>query len=253
MMAGHRPGDQAGQGVGHRPPPAAQPRRGGQDDHHPGSHQRRPRRASTSSPAPIAAEFDQMGAWDDTPRATTTAMTSPRNGPRCVKRLWSEPSVTHAGRFFHHEGLRLRSQAAVAAPARPDLRRHVGAGLPLRRARGRRLLHRRPHAEDERRDASRRARALAAELGRSIKTYAMCTVIYADTDADAEALVARYREGVDMGAVIEMLRSWGVPPERLDDVGRAQGAFMTQTVVGSPATCARPDRRPSSTTANSTA
>lgn len=41
-----------------------------------------------------------------------------------------------------------------------------------------------------------------------------------------------------MGAVIEMLRSWGVQPERLTDVARRQGAFMTQTAVGSPATCA---------------
>ena len=29
--------------------------------------------------------------------------------------------------------------------------------------------------ENDRRDASRRARALAASLGKSIKTYAMCT------------------------------------------------------------------------------
>ena len=41
-----------------------------------------------------------------------------------------------------------------------------------------------------------------------------------------------------MGAVIEMLKSWGVPPERLTDVALQQGAFMTQTAVGSPATCA---------------
>ena len=65
----------------------------------------------------------------------------------------------------------------------------------------------------------------------------MCTVVYAETDAKAEALVERYREGVDMGAVIEMLKSWGVPPERLSDVAKQQGAFMTHTAVGSPATC----------------
>jgi pyrimidine oxygenase len=91
---------------------------------------------------------------------------------------------------------------------------------------------------DERRASSRRGKEIAAKYGKSVKTYAMCTVVFAETDAKAEALVERYREGVDMGAVIEMLKSWGVPPERLTDVAKQQGAFMTQTAVGSPATCA---------------
>jgi pyrimidine oxygenase len=92
--------------------------------------------------------------------------------------------------------------------------------------------------KEELRGACRRARALAASLRKPIKTYAMCTLIYAETDAKAEALAERYRQGVDMGAVIEMLKSWGVPPDRLTDVALQQGAFMTQTAVGSPATCA---------------
>jgi len=41
-----------------------------------------------------------------------------------------------------------------------------------------------------------------------------------------------------MGAIINMLRSWGVPPDRLSAVAETQGPFMTQTMVGSPATCA---------------
>jgi pyrimidine oxygenase len=40
-----------------------------------------------------------------------------------------------------------------------------------------------------------------------------------------------------MGAIINMLRSWGVPPDRLTAAAEAQGPFMTQTAVGSPATC----------------
>ena len=66
----------------------------------------------------------------------------------------------------------------------------------------------------------------------------MCTVVHGDTDADAEARVARYQAGEDMGAILAMLESWGVPAERLSAVAAQQGAFMTQTVVGSPATCA---------------
>jgi pyrimidine oxygenase len=41
-----------------------------------------------------------------------------------------------------------------------------------------------------------------------------------------------------MGAVIEMLRNWGVPPDRLTAAAHQQGAFMTETAIGSPATCA---------------
>ena len=91
---------------------------------------------------------------------------------------------------------------------------------------------------DELRDASRRAKIVAGEMGATIKTYAMCTVIYAETDAKAEALLQHFREGADMGAIVNMLRSWGVPADRLSTVAETQGPFMTQTMVGSPATCA---------------
>jgi len=57
-------------------------------------------------------------------------------------------------------------------------------------------------------------------------------------DAKAEALVEHYKTGTDMGAILEMLRSWGVPADKLDVVAQQQGAFMTHTAVGSPATCA---------------
>ena len=90
--------------------------------------------------------------------------------------------------------------------------------------------------EAETRDASARARALAAKLGKPIKTYCMMTVITAPTDAEAEAKAQKYREGLDEGAVLGMLESYGVQGNAM--TARAQGAFMTQTAVGSPATCA---------------
>jgi pyrimidine oxygenase len=62
------------------------------------------------------------------------------------------------------------------------------------------------------------------------------TVITADTDAEAEAKAQKYRDGLDDGAVLGMLESYGVAGNAM--TARAQGAFMTQSVVGSPATCA---------------
>jgi pyrimidine oxygenase len=90
---------------------------------------------------------------------------------------------------------------------------------------------------EDRRAASRRAKTMAQGLGKSIRTYAMCTVVHAETDAAADALARRYADGVDLDAVRTMLRSWGAPADKLDEAARKQGAFMTETVIGSPATC----------------
>jgi pyrimidine oxygenase len=181
-------------------------------------------------------EFAQMGAWDDSlDHDERYALTE--EWTMLIKRLWSEPSVTHEGRFFHFQDC--ESNPKPLSRPRPEL---ISAGMSER---GFEFAVREADAcfiggrtPDDRRDASRRAKAVAAKYGKAVKTYAMCTVVFAETDAKAEALVERYREGVDMGAVIEMLKSWGVPPERLTEIARQQGAFMTQTAVGTPATCA---------------
>lgn len=181
-------------------------------------------------------EFDQMGAWDESLDHDDRYQLT-EEWTTIVKRLWSEPSVTHKGRFYEMKDC--QSNPKPLSRPRPEL---ICAGMSDR---GFNFAVREADAcfiggrtADERRNSSRRGKQIAAQYGRTIKTYAMCTVVYAETDAKAAALVEHYREGVDMGAVIEMLRSWGVPPERLTDVARQQGAFMTQTAVGSPKTCA---------------
>ena len=95
--------------------------------------------------------------------------------------------------------------------------------------------------EAETRAASLRAKDLAAKLGKTIKTYAMCTVIYGGSDAAAEAIAQKYRDGLDEGAVLGMLESYGATFAGADNamVARAKGAFMTHTVIGAPKTCAQ--------------
>ena len=181
------------------------------------------------------AEFAQMGAWDDTlDHDGRYALTE--EWTMLVKRLWSEDSVSADGRFFKFDDC-VSDPKPLSRP-HPDL---ICAGMSDR---GLRFAVREADAcfiggrtPEERRDSSRRAKAIAAEYGKTIKTYAMCTIIHAETDQGAEDLVTHYKDGVDMGAVIEMLKSWGVPPDRLSTVAEQQGAFMTQTVVGSPAAC----------------
>ena len=66
----------------------------------------------------------------------------------------------------------------------------------------------------ETRAASLRAKTLAARLGKPIRAYAMCTVVYGGSDAEAEKTAKHYREGLDEGAVLGMLESYGVPLSR---------------------------------------
>ena len=186
-------------------------------------------------------EFDQMGEWDDT-LSHDERYDLAEEWATIVKRLWREPSVDFDGRFFHMQDC-VSDPKPVSKP-RPDL---ICAGMSER---GFRFAVGQADAvfiggrtAQEHRDHSRTAKAVAAELGSTIKTYAMCTLIHAQTDAEAEALVRRYTEGADMAAIISMLKSWGVPPERLVAEAEAQGPFMTQTVVGSPKTCGEKTER----------
>lgn len=183
------------------------------------------------------AEFEQMGAWAaDLTHDDRYALAE--EWTQLIKRLWAEPSVTHEGRFFSFDDC--KSDPKPVAKPRPTL---ISAGqsdrgfeFAVREADACFVGGRTP---EERRANSLRAKAAAERLGATVKTYAMCTIVHAETDAQAQALAEHYRDGVDMAAIFEMLRSWGVPPERMDTVVKSQGAFMTHVAIGSPKTCTR--------------
>ncbi len=182
-------------------------------------------------------EFEQMNAWDekldhDARYDLTEEWTT------ILKRLWAEPRVDFAGKYFT-----IKDCVSEPKPLhKPFL---VCAGMS---ARGFDFSVR--HADAcfiggrdvaETRASSLRAKEMAASLNKTIKTYAMCTVIYGGSDAKAEATAQSYREGLDEGAVLGMLESYGATLAGGDNamVARARGAFMTHTVTGSPATCAQ--------------
>jgi pyrimidine oxygenase len=181
-------------------------------------------------------EFEQMGAWDESldhdARYDLT-----EEWTLIVKRLWAEPRVTFKGKYFT-----ITDCVCEPKPLRqPDL---ICAGMS---ARGFDFSVRQADAcfiggrdEAETRAASLRARELAARIGKPIKIYAMCTVIPGASDAAAEAAVKAYCDGLDEGAVLGILKSYGASLAGPDNamVARAKGAFMTHKVAGSPATCA---------------
>ncbi len=177
-------------------------------------------------------EFEQMDAWDEN-LSHDQRYDLTEEWTRIVKRLWTEPSVSLDGKYFT-----FRDCVSEPKPLNPPFL--ICAGMS---ARGFEFSVRECDGcfiggadAHQTRTASLRAKALAKELGKPIKTYCMMTVITGETDADAEARAQTYREGLDEGAVRGMLESYGLSGNAMTE--RAQNAFMTQTVVGSPTTCA---------------
>jgi pyrimidine oxygenase len=178
-------------------------------------------------------EFEQMDAWDakldhDARYDLTEEWT------KIIKRLWREPRVSFEGKYFTFrdcvsEPKPLKQPFLICAGMSTR-----GFDFSVREADGCFIGGREPA---ETAAASRRAKALAAGLGKAIRTYCMMTVIAAPTDQEAEARARKYRDGLDEGAVAGMLESYGAQGNAM--TARAQGAFMTQTAVGSPASCAR--------------
>ena len=177
-------------------------------------------------------EFEQMDAWDaaldhDARYDLTEEWT------QIVKRLWREPSVSFAGKYFT-----FKDCVSEPKPLNPPFLICAGMSkrgfeFSVREADGC-FIGGRDAAET--RNASLRAKTLAAGLGKAIRTYCMMTVITADSDEEAQVRAQSYRDGLDEGAVMGMLQSYGVEGNAM--TARAQGAFMTQTVVGAPQSCA---------------
>ena len=177
-------------------------------------------------------ELEQMDAWDENlSHDARYDLTEEWTG--LVKRLWTAPSVSFEGKHFTFQDC-----VSEPKPLHPPFL--ICAGMSKR---GFDFSVRECDGcfiggsdRGETRAASLRAKALAASLGKTIKTYCMMTVITAETDVEAEARAQEYRDGLDEGAVRGMLESYGLSGNAM--TARARDAFMTQTVVGSPATCA---------------
>ena len=177
-------------------------------------------------------EFEQMDAWDET-LSHDARYDLTEEWTKIVKRLWTEPSVSFDGKHFHF-------QDCVSDPKPLNPPFLICAGMS---SRGFEFSVREcdgcfigGSTAEETRAASRKAKALAQDMGKTIKTYCMMTVIVAETDAQAQAKAQAYRDGLDEGAVRGMLESYGLSGNAMTE--RSKNAFMTQTVVGSPASCA---------------
>lgn len=178
-------------------------------------------------------EFAQMGMWpEDLDHDQRYDLA--KEWMQVVKRLWSEESVTHTGQYFKLDDC--TSNPKPLQKPRPQIicagQSEKGMGFTIDEGDacfigGRDL--------EELASVSRRAKEMAAERDKTIKTYAMFSIIPAETDEQAEERMKIYQEGADIGAIKGMLRSYGLEPDGRENsmVARAKSAFMCETIAGS--------------------
>lgn len=182
-----------------------------------------------------ADEFAQMGLWDpELDHAARYRWTE--EWLTAVERLWAEDSVTLDGEFVQlHDG-----QCRPHPVVRPTLisagRSPEGLALAAGHCDGSFLT---AADLDGLARASAEVKALAAARGRSIRTYALLTVVLGDDDAQARERRAAYGRGADVEALTAIKRSWGIPAEQALSMTAElpdDAAYQTAVVDGGTAT-----------------
>lgn len=183
-------------------------------------------------------EFAQMGAWPEGVDHDARYDLA-EEWIRAIKALWAEQSVTMHGRYFTLDDCMSDPKPAT----QPFL---VCAGTS---GRGMRFS-----AEEmdgiflaggdakQLRKASLDAKAVAAAIGRTMRTYSMMTIVFEASDAAAEATAAHFRAGLDEGALVGMMRAYGFLDAEIGKenafVEKSRSTFMTPHVLGTPGTVA---------------
>lgn len=191
-------------------------------------------------PGAFKGEFSQMGAWPDT-ISHDDRYELASEWLRAIKALWTEPSVTMKGKYFTLEDC--HSDPKPVQKPRPFI---VAAGMSER---GMRFAIEETDAifiggrdDDELRSTSLRAKQLAREAGRRLRTYAMLILVIEDSDAEADATIERFRAGFDEEAFYGMMRSYGMIDAEIGRenafTARARTGITAPHAAGSPATIA---------------
>jgi pyrimidine oxygenase len=155
-----------------------------------------------------------------------------------VKRLWIEDSVTLDGRFFHLDDCRSRPHPGTMPTLICAGRSAAGLAFQAKHCDAAFLSS---YDLDQLRATSQEVKTRADDLGRSIKTYAMLTIVMDDTDAKAEQRYARYGQGADAEALLNMQAAYSNTPEKrvtMSAKAMESGGFQTDVIIGSPDTLA---------------
>lgn len=183
-------------------------------------------------------EFEQMDAWrDDVDHDGRYDLAT--EWIQVIKRLWTEDSLTYDGKYFkmvdcQSDPKPLNKPFLVCAGTSPKGMRFSTNEMDAMFLGGK--------DDAELAATSIAAKAMAREAGHTLKTYSMMTLVIGETDADAEAQAALFREGFDEGALHGMMRAYGF----LDaEIGKenaftksARSGFMAAKIIGSADTVA---------------
>lgn len=185
-------------------------------------------------------EFEQMGAWRHD-LGHDERYDFAEEWVHIIKKLWSEPTVTHDGKYFQMKDC--QNDPKPLGGGRPFL---VCAGTSPR---GMRFTIQEMDAiflggatTEELAANSLKAKSMAREYGRTIKTYTMINLVIGETDEAAAATAESYRAGFDEGALRGMMRAYGFLDSEVGKenafVRKARSGFISENAVGSPETLA---------------
>ena len=162
-----------------------------------------------------------------------------------VKRIWTEDSVTHKGRFFETDDCQIFPKPSTM----PAL---ICAGMSDR---GFRFTAQNCNVafmaaqDDEKFYArARRAKEIAVDNGNpGLRTFGLFSLVIGDTDEQAQAMVDHYNAGVDRVAVARMLEEYNDDKDVSSNEGskvftdqaKAVSALMSNTLSGSADTLAQ--------------
>jgi pyrimidine oxygenase len=177
-------------------------------------------------------EFEQMGMWrhdlDHDQRYELS-----REWIDAITRLWTERRVDFHGKYFN-----LTDCVCDPKPMRKPRPELICAGMSEA---GMRFTVDHADAmflagrdEAELAATSRRAKQIAAENGKTIKTFAMYNLVPAETDRAANQRVADYVAGADVEAINGMIASYGLKPDGRESafVKRSREGFMCSRIAG---------------------
>ncbi|WP_093221827.1 LLM class flavin-dependent oxidoreductase [Sphingomonas sp. NFR15] len=181
-------------------------------------------------------EFAQMGAWPEGVDHDERYVLA-TEWIQAIKALWNEDSVTQHGKYFTLEDCMSdpkpktppflvcagTSKAGVRFTAQEMDALFLSGGDVAQLAK-----------------ASADAKAGAAELGETIRTYSMMTIVFGETDEAAAATAEHFRAGLDEEALYGMMRAYGFLDAEIGKenafVQKARSTFMTPHVMGTPET-----------------
>ncbi|MXO65019.1 LLM class flavin-dependent oxidoreductase [Altererythrobacter endophyticus] len=179
-------------------------------------------------------EFSQMGAWPEGV-GHDARYDLAYEWIRAIKKLWSEDSVTQKGDYFE-----LEDCESWPKPEKKPFTVCAGTSEKGMRFSAEEMdaIFLSGGTPQELAEANNKAKEVADDVGRYLRTYSMMTIVLGETDQEAEAMADNFRDGFDEGALEGMMRAYGMIDKEIGKENAftksARSGFMSPRIIGSP-------------------